>query len=291
MRDFKSVDRSRLACPAACVAQTDRQTRVQTNVAHSEQLGCCATHLRRHTSVRLHGGTIRPAQRGPTQTPDPPDPERASAVYAWCAPFPLRSVSNVKNHDAVNALELGVSFILFDAAQQPHRCCNVWDRGIFSKQKVPRETGAACAPRGHAYNSAHAGSNRRAVRGRPRTRHPHGDGWEGQPSGPPMGPDQSVGPGGLATPGTGGCLRALPQQSDALLAFRADGAVVWSTDVARPSPTLCRGIDNWTGAVMIELDNSIKSSASCIIIIIICCCCWRLQHLVVYNKQFELFRD
>ena len=35
-----------------------------------------------------------------------------------------------------------------------------------------------------AYNPAHAGSNRRAVRGRPRTRHPHGGGWEGQPSGP-----------------------------------------------------------------------------------------------------------
>ena len=59
-----------------------------------------------------------------------------------------------------------------------------------------------------------------------------GNGWEGQPSGRPMGPDQSVGPGGLATPGTGGCLRALPQQSDALLAFRADGGVVWSTDGA-----------------------------------------------------------
>ena len=44
--------------------------------------------------------------------------------------------------------------------------------------------------------------------------------------------NQSVGPGGLATPGTGGCLRALPQQSDALLAFRADGGVVWSTDGA-----------------------------------------------------------
>jgi len=71
----------------------------------------------------------------------------------------------------------------------------------------------AWAPRGHAYNPAHAGSNRRAVRGRPRTRHPCGDGWEGQPSGPPMGPDQSVGPGGLATPGTGGCLRALPSNN------------------------------------------------------------------------------
>eukprot|EP00964_Phaeocystis_antarctica_P129861 scaffold93716_cov67-Phaeocystis_antarctica.AAC.3 len=46
---------------------------------------------------------------------------------------------------------------------------------------VPRETGATCAPRGHAYNPAHAGSNCRAVRGRPRTRHPHGGGWEGQP--------------------------------------------------------------------------------------------------------------
>eukprot|EP00964_Phaeocystis_antarctica_P128080 scaffold91807_cov52-Phaeocystis_antarctica.AAC.3 len=51
-----------------------------------------------------------------------------------------------------------------------------------------------------------------------------------------MGPDQSVGPGGLATPGTGGCLRALPQQSDALLAFRADGGVVWSTDGDAPRP-------------------------------------------------------
>ena len=59
-----------------------------------------------------------------------------------------------------------------------------------------------------------------------------GTGGPGQPSGPPMGPDQSVGPGGLATPGTGGCLRAPPQQSDALLAFRADGGVVWSTDGA-----------------------------------------------------------
>ena len=53
---------------------------------------------------------------------------------------------------------------------------------------------------------------------------------------PYVGPDQSVGPGGLATPGSGGCLRALPRQSDALLAFRADGAVVWSTDGA---PTPC----------------------------------------------------
>ena len=44
-----------------------------------------------------------------------------------------------------------------------------------------------------------------------------------------MGPDQSVGPGGLATPGTRGCLRALPQQSDALLAFRSGGGVVWPT--------------------------------------------------------------
>ena len=47
-----------------------------------------------------------------------------------------------------------------------------------------------------------------------------------------MGPDQNMGPGGLATPGMGGCLRALPQQYDALLAFRADGEVVWSTDGA-----------------------------------------------------------
>eukprot|EP00964_Phaeocystis_antarctica_P041352 scaffold23647_cov60-Phaeocystis_antarctica.AAC.3 len=94
-------------------------------------------------------------------------------------------------------------------------------------------------------------------------RHPHGDGWEGQPSGPPMGPDQSVGPGGLATPGTGGCLRALPQQSDALLAFRADGGVVWPTDGAPRPPRVVfvisfasliirEGIDNWTGAVLIK---------------------------------------
>ena len=48
-----------------------------------------------------------------------------------------------------------------------------------------------------------------------------------------MGPDQNMGPGGLATPGTGGCLRALPQQSDALLAFRADGGVVRSTEQIR----------------------------------------------------------
>jgi len=34
-----------------------------------------------------------------------------------------------------------------------------------------------------------------------------------------------------------------------------------------------------------------RSGSGLIIIIIICCCCWRLQHLVVYNKQFELFRD
>ena len=97
-----------------------------------------------------------------------------------------------------------------------------------------------------AYNPAHAGSNRRAVRGRPRTRHPHGDGWEGQLSGPPMGPDQSVGPGGLAAPGTGGCLRALPQQSDALSwrSGRTVGyfSVVYGWRAPRPtSPTApCR---------------------------------------------------
>eukprot|EP00964_Phaeocystis_antarctica_P098713 scaffold64687_cov74-Phaeocystis_antarctica.AAC.4 len=32
-----------------------------------------------------------------------------------------------------------------------------------------------------------------------------------------------MGPGGLATPGAGGCLRAPPQQYDPLLAVRADG--------------------------------------------------------------------
>ena len=31
---------------------------------------------------------------------------------------------------------------------------------------------------------------------------------------PLMGPDQSMGPGGLATPEAGGCLRAPPQQYD-----------------------------------------------------------------------------
>ena len=38
----------------------------------------------------------------------------------------------------------------------------------------------------------------------------------GQPSGPLMGPDQSMGPGGLATPPkrAGACLRAPPQQTD-----------------------------------------------------------------------------
>ena len=36
-----------------------------------------------------------------------------------------------------------------------------------------------------------------------------------QPSAPNMGPDQSMGPGGLATPETGGrLLRAPPQQAD-----------------------------------------------------------------------------
>ena len=40
-------------------------------------------------------------------------------------------------------------------------------------------------------------------------------------------------PGDYSHPQNGrGCLRALPQQSDALLAFRADGGVVWSTDGA-----------------------------------------------------------
>ena len=43
----------------------------------------------------------------------------------------------------------------------------------------------------------------------------------------------------LATPGTGGFLRALPQQSDALLAFRADGGVVWSTDGAPLAHPVC----------------------------------------------------
>eukprot|EP00964_Phaeocystis_antarctica_P045229 scaffold26025_cov61-Phaeocystis_antarctica.AAC.2 len=89
-----------------------------------------------------------------------------------------------------------------------------------------RKTGATCAPRSHAYNPAHAGVNRCAVRGRSRTRHLHGDGWEGQPSGPLMGPDQNMGPGGSATPEAGGCLRAPPQQYDPLLAVRADGGVV-----------------------------------------------------------------
>jgi hypothetical protein len=39
---------------------------------------------------------------------------------------------------------------------------------------------------------------------------------QGQPSAPNMGPDQSMGPGGLATPETGGRLRlrAPPQQAD-----------------------------------------------------------------------------
>jgi len=41
-----------------------------------------------------------------------------------------------------------------------------------------------------------------------------------------MGPDQSMGPGGLATPETGGRLRAPPQQADPPLAVREDGGVV-----------------------------------------------------------------
>eukprot|EP00964_Phaeocystis_antarctica_P129883 scaffold93730_cov48-Phaeocystis_antarctica.AAC.1 len=41
-----------------------------------------------------------------------------------------------------------------------------------------------------------------------------------------MGPDQNMGPGGLANPEAGGCLRAPPQQYDPLLAVRADGGVV-----------------------------------------------------------------
>ena len=61
-------------------------------------------------------------------------------------------------------------------------------------------------------NPAHA--NRRRSRRRSCTRHLHGGGWERQPSGPLMGPDQSMGPGGLATPEAGGCLRAPPQQYD-----------------------------------------------------------------------------
>eukprot|EP00964_Phaeocystis_antarctica_P129149 scaffold93016_cov66-Phaeocystis_antarctica.AAC.1 len=71
-----------------------------------------------------------------------------------------------------------------------------------AQPEVPRETGAACAPRGHAYNPAHAGLNRRAVRGRPRTRHPHGDGWEGQPSGP-HGTRSEYGPRGISHPRNG----------------------------------------------------------------------------------------
>ena len=54
----------------------------------------------------------------------------------------------------------------------------------------------------------------KTVRGRSRTRHLHRNGWEEQPAGPLMGPDQSMGPGGLATPEAGGCLRAPPQQYD-----------------------------------------------------------------------------
>ena len=50
-------------------------------------------------------------------------------------------------------------------------------------------------------------------------------------------------PGDYSHPQNGrGCLRALPQQSDALLAFRADGGVVWSTDgapLAHPTQTGC----------------------------------------------------
>eukprot|EP00964_Phaeocystis_antarctica_P161566 scaffold133444_cov75-Phaeocystis_antarctica.AAC.2 len=46
--------------------QTDRQTDRQFGrKTHSEQLGCCATHLWRHNSAPWRHHT-RPAQRGPT---------------------------------------------------------------------------------------------------------------------------------------------------------------------------------------------------------------------------------
>ena len=54
-------------------------------------------------------------------------------------------------------------------------------RGAASE--IPRKTGATGAPKGHAYNPAHAGANRGAVRGCFRTRHLHRDGRERQPSG------------------------------------------------------------------------------------------------------------
>ena len=95
-----------------------------------------------------------------------------------------------------------------------------------AEPEIPRQTGAACAPRGHAYNPAHAGANRIAVRGRSRARHLRRNVREEQPSDPLVGPDQNMGPGGLATPEAGGCLRAPPQQYDPLLAVRADGGVV-----------------------------------------------------------------
>jgi len=87
------------------------------------------------------------------------------------------------------------------------------DAARGAESEIPRKTGATGAPKGHAYNPAHAGANRGAVRGCFRTRHLHRDGRERQPSGPLVGPDQNMGPGGLATPGTGRCPRVPPNNT------------------------------------------------------------------------------